>query len=107
MMLGEAAWISTQYFTAEVSRRNSLSQLTQDHGVQLPDRCTYKKGNGPEEYVSGLSLGHLSTWLPGKVATGSGLLLRLNVLGGHRLSALHVEKQLLALRGVFLMDTHA
>lgn len=28
MMLGEAAWISTQYFTAEVSRRNSLSQLT-------------------------------------------------------------------------------
>lgn len=81
-----------------------LSWLTQDHGVRVADRCAYKKGNGPEECVC---LGHLSTWLPGKVAAGGGLLLQWNVLGGHELSALHVEKQLLGLRGVFLMDTHA
>lgn len=104
MMLGEAAWISTQYFTAEVSRRNSLSQLTPWCAVTR--QMHLQEGKWPRG-VHLLSLGHLSTWLPGKVATGSGLLLRLNVLGGHRLSALHVEKQLLALRGVFLMDTHA
>lgn len=44
--------------------------------------------------------------LPAKAVVGNGLLLRLNILGGHRLSTHHVEKQLLVLGGfVFLIDT--
>lgn len=74
--------------------------LTEYHSLQALDRYRHS----PEEHTCS-AWTHLPDGLPAKVAAGNGLLLRSNILGGHRLSTHHVEKQLLVLGGfVFLID---
>lgn len=109
------------HFMVKESCRRGRSLLAQQHTVHAQESCCCRwcPGRGHSLWTHTLTRGEAAwrnvadqpgaptSWPPGKEATGSGPLVRLNVLVGHKLRTTHVGNRLLILRGFFLlMDAH-